>query len=118
MNLPRKYYYLFVAKIVDRDQVLELQLTAFEKIASLHKNILINSSELVSRKIVDNPWRSGLLKGIRAPGAAIPFYLLLGTMRYRGGKDFTIIYKNRAVEVFEFKSGPFKRWIITVEDKR
>ena len=107
-----------MAKISQNKDEITLTLTTLEKIAAIHGNISVNKSELISRKIVDNPWRSGLLKGIRAPGAAIPFYLLLGTMRYRGGKDFTIIYKNRAVEVFEFKSGPFKRWIITVEDKR
>ena len=81
----------------------------------MHGNLVASRSDLISRKVVENPWRSGILKGIRAPGTAIPFYLLLGTMRYKGGKDFTIIYRNKPVEVFEFKSGPYKRWIITKE---
>ncbi|MGI9171056.1 MAG: hypothetical protein ACR2IZ_01175 [Candidatus Nanopelagicus sp.] len=105
-----------MAKIIDQGQMLELQLSKLEKIASLHKNIIMNKSNLISREIVKNPWRSGLLKGFRAPGTGIPFYLLLGTMRYRGGKDFTIIYKNKPVEVLEFKDAPFKRWIVTVQE--
>jgi hypothetical protein len=34
-------------------------------------------------------------------------------MRYKGGKDFTIIYRDKPVEVIEFNSGPYSRWIIT-----
>ena len=115
MAALRRYYYLIMARIIDRGNELELSLTKREKFASLHGNLIANKSDLTSRKVVENPWRSRLLKGVRAPGTAIPFYLLLGTMRYKNGKDFTIIYRNKPVEVFEFKSGPYKRWIIGKE---
>ena len=104
-----------MAKIIDREDEIELSLSIREKIAALHGNLTAKKSDLISRKIVENPWRSGLLKGVRAPGTAIPFYLLLGTMRYKNGIDFTIIYRNKPVEVFEFKNGPYKRWIISKE---
>ena len=104
-----------MAKIIDLGDEIILSLTKREKIAALHGNLFANKSDLISRKVVENPWRSGLLKGVRAPGTAIPYYLLLGTMRYKGSKDFTIIYRNKPVEVFEFKSGPYKRWIISKE---
>jgi hypothetical protein len=104
-----------MAKIIDRGTEIELSLSIREKIAALHGNLIAKKSDLISRKVVENPWRSGLLKGVRSPGTGIPFYLLLGTMRYKGGKDFTIIYRNKPVEVFEFKSGPYKRWIISKE---
>jgi hypothetical protein len=104
-----------MAKIIDRGSEIELSLSIREKLAALHGNLTAKKSDLTSRKVVENPWRSGLLKGVRAPGTAIPFYLLLGTMRYKSGKDFTIIYRNKPVEVFEFKSGPYRRWIITKE---
>ena len=104
-----------MAKIIESAQNIELLLSAGEKIAALHGNLIANKSDLISKKVIGKPWRSGLLKGLRAPGTGIPFYLLLGTMRYRGGKDFAIIYGNKPVEVFEFKSGPYKRWIISQE---
>jgi hypothetical protein len=104
-----------MAEILLSENEIVLCLTKREKLAALHGNLVASRSDLISRKVVENPWRSGILKGIRAPGTAIPFYLLLGTMRYKGGKDFTIIYRNKPVEVFEFKSGPYKRWIITKE---
>ena len=102
-----------MAKIIDLGDQLELSLTKREKFAALHGNLTAKKSDLISQYVFENPWRSGLLKGVRSPGTAIPFYLLLGTMRYKNGKDFTIIYRNKPVEVFEFKSGPYKRWIIT-----
>ena len=102
-----------MANITDHGSEIELSLSIREKIAALHGNLTSKKSDLISRKVVENPWRSGLLKGVRAPGTGIPFYILLGTMRYKGGKDFTMIYGNRPVEVFEFKGGPYKRWIIS-----
>ena len=104
-----------MAKIIDLGDEIELSLTKREKLAALHGNLFAKKSDLISQNVVENQWRSGLLKGVRAPGTAIPFYLLLGTMRYKNGKDFTIIYRNKPVEVFEFKSGPYKRWIISKE---
>ena len=104
-----------MANIIDHGSEIELSLSIREKIAALHGNLIAKKSDLISRKVVENPWRSGLLNGVRSPGTGIPFYLLLGTMRYKDGKDFTIIYRNKPVEVFEFKSGPYKRWIISKE---
>ena len=104
-----------MAKIIDLGDEIKLSLSIGEKLAALHGDLNASKSDLISRKVVENPWRSGLLKGFRAPGTAIPFYLLLGTMRYKGGKDFTIIYRNKPVELLEFKSGPYKRWIISKE---
>ena len=105
-----------MAQIIEQNGNLVLSLSKLEKAAALHGDIVAKKSDLISQKTIDKPWRSGLLKGVRAPGTAIPFYLLLGTMRYKGGKDFTIIYRNKPVEVLEFKSGPYKRWIISKEE--
>lgn len=104
-----------MARIIEHGHKFVLSLSRLEKVAALHGDIVANKSELISRKVVENPWRSGLLKGVRAPGTGLPFYLLLGTMKYKNGKDFTIIYRNKPVEVFEFKSGPYKRWIVSKE---
>ena len=104
-----------MAEILDSGNEVVLCLTKREKLAALHGNLIAKKSDLISRKVVENHWRSQLLKGVRSPGTGIPFYLLLGTMRYKDGKDFTIIYRNKPVEVFEFKSGPYKRWIISQE---
>jgi hypothetical protein len=35
-------------------------------------------------------------------------------MRFKGGKDFTAMYKRGAVRIYEFQAGEFKRWIVSL----
>jgi len=102
-----------MAKVIESKDKLILQLSFWERIGALHKSLSIDKRSLIEKKVVEKPWRASVLKGIRAPGTGFPFLILLGTMRYRGGKDFTVIYKQRPVEIYTFKDGPFKRWIVT-----
>ena len=102
-----------MAKVTESETQLNLKLSPLEKIFTLHGDISVDKGLLIKKVIVENPWRRSVLKGIRAPGAAIPFVILLGTLRYRGGKDFTAIYNRRAVDIYEFKNSAYKRWIVT-----
>ena len=102
-----------MAKVIESATQLHLKLSLLEKIFTLHGDISVDKGLLIKKVIVENPWRKSVLKGIRAPGAAIPFVILLGTLRYRGGKDFTAIYNRRAVDIYEFKNSAYKRWIVT-----
>jgi len=104
-----------MARVIKSATQLHLKLSLLEKIFALHGDISVDKDLLIKEVIVENPWRRDVLKGIRAPGVGIPFVILLGKMRYRGGKDFTAIYKKHPVEIFEFKDSPYKRWIITKE---
>jgi hypothetical protein len=90
-----------------------LRLSKLERIFALHADPRAPKSALESVKQVSDPWTRQTLRGIRAPGAAIPFVVLLGTMRFRGGKDFTAIYKRKPADVYTFSSGEFKRWIVS-----
>lgn len=102
-----------MAKVVETADKFQLKLSPLEKFLSLHGDIDIDKSSLLSRRVERNPWQRSVIKGFRAPGTGFPFAILLGTMRYRGGKDFTAIYKRKPVEVFEFSNAPYKRWIVT-----
>ena len=102
-----------MAKVIEKNGNLILQLSVLEKIGGFNRNISVRKDKLIKKTVHQNPWTKEVLKGIRAPGTAIPYVILLGTMRYRGGKDFTAIYKRRPVTIYEFKDSPFKRWIIT-----
>ena len=102
-----------MAKVIESKDKLILQLSFWERVGALHKSLSIDKRSLIEKRLVEKPWRASVLKGIRAPGTGFPFLILLGTMRYRGGKDFTVIYKQRPVEIYTFKDGPFKRWIVT-----
>ena len=102
-----------MAKVIESANQLQLKLSVLEKIFALHGDIWVDKRLLTKKVMVENSWHRSVIKGFRAPGAAIPFVVLLGTMRYRGGKDFTAIYKKKPVEVFEFSNAPFKKWIVT-----
>jgi hypothetical protein len=102
-----------MAKVIESANQLQLKLSVLEKIFALHGDIWVDKRLLTKKVMVESPWRRDVLKGIRAPGTAIPFVVLLGTMRYRGGKDFTAIYNRRAADIYEFKNSAYKRWILT-----
>ena len=102
-----------MAKVIESETQLHLKLSVLEKIFALHGDIWVDKSLLTKKIMVENPWSREVIKGFRAPGAAIPFVVLLGTMRYRSGKDFTAIYNRKAVDIYEFKDSAYKRWIVT-----
>jgi len=100
--------------VIEVDQDLVLMLSGLEKVGSFHKSIRVPKSSLDSVKEVENPW-SGPdgMKGFRAPGTGIPGVVMLGTLRGSRGKDFAAVYGKGRAKVYEFSSGPFRRWILS-----
>jgi len=103
-----------MAEVIEIDGELILQLSLRERIFALHGNPKANVSDLISTSESDNPWTKEVLRGVRAPGTGIPYVVLLGTMRFKGGKDFTAVYKRGPVKIYEFSAGEFKRWIVSI----
>ena len=103
-----------MAKVIENDGVVTLKLSHLEKIGALHGDISVASSQLISKIEVPNPWTKEYLRGVRAPGTAIPYVILLGTMRFKGGKDFCAIYKRTPAMIYEFADAPFTRWIVSI----
>ena len=103
-----------MAKVIECGGVLTLKLSWPEKNGALHGDISVASNQLISKTEVPNPWTKEHLRGVRAPGTAIPYVILLGTMRFKGGKDFCAIYKRTPAVIYEFADAPFKRWIVSI----
>ena len=103
-----------MAKVIERDGVLTLKLSMLEKIGAVHGDISVPSSKLISKSEVSNPWTKQHLRGVRAPGTAIPYVILLGTMRFKGGKDFCAIYERTPAVIYEFEDALFKRWVVSL----
>ena len=103
-----------MAKVIEADGVVTLKLSRLEKIGGLHGDISVANSQLISKIEVPNPWTKEYLRGVRAPGTGIPYVILLGTMRFKGGKDFCAIYKRTPAMIYEFADAPFKRWIVSI----
>ena len=103
-----------MAKVIEKDGVITLRLSRLEKIGALHGDISVASNQLISKTEVLNPWTKEHLRGVRSPGTAIPYRILLGTMRFKGGKDFCAIYKRTPAVIYEFVDAPFKRWVVSI----
>ena len=103
-----------MAVVIESDGLLTLKLSRLEKIGAIHGDISVPSTKLISKTEVPNPWTKEHLRGIRAPGTAIPYVILLGTMRFKGGKDFCAIYKRTPALIYEFADTEFKRWIVSI----
>ena len=103
-----------MAEVMQVDGELILQLSLREKIFALHGNPRAKVSDLISTTESDTPWTKEVLRGVRAPGTGIPYVALLGSMRCKGGKDFTAMYKRGPVRIYEFGAGEFKRWIVSI----
>jgi hypothetical protein len=98
------------------DGRVRLDLSRLEKMGALHSSPEVELSDVGAIEIIENPWSSDYLRGIRAPGTGFPYRVLLGTMRYKGGKDFCAIYRRTPSAIITLKSGPFKRWIFEIKD--
>ena len=105
-----------MAHLQINDGKVRLNLSRMERIGALHSSPEAKLSDIESVEVVENPWSAEHLKGMRAPGTGIPFRVLLGTMKYRGGKDFCAIYRRTPSAIITLKKGPFKRWIFEIKD--
>lgn len=103
-----------MAKVIEQDGAITLRLSRLEKMGALHGDISVASNLLLSKTEVSNPWTKENLRGVRSPGTAIPYRILLGTMRFKGGKDFCAIYKRTPAVIYEFSDAPFKRWVVSI----
>ncbi len=103
-----------MAKIVDAGSELVLQLSIWENLGALHVSPRATKSAITKVEFVDQLWGSDSLRGIRAPGTAIPYVILLGTLRGRGYKDFVAMKGRGRGCILTFDDGPFERWIFTL----
>jgi hypothetical protein len=95
-----------------------MQLSLLETLGAFAKSPSVPLTEVESVEVVADPWSNRVLKGVRAPGTGIPLIIMLGTLRYSGGKDLCAIYKRRPNAVVTLKNGPFKRWIFEIKDMK
>ncbi len=107
-----------MAKIVRVGEEIVLELSFFEKLGALHSSPRASIDSIEKVEFVDQLWGSSTLRGIRAPGTALPYVVLLGTLRGRGYKDFVAMKGRGEGAVLTFKDGPFEHWIFTLKQPK
>jgi hypothetical protein len=91
---------------------LEIRLTRAEKILSFRRtDINVPLEQIKSAVITEDPWV--WVRGIRAPGAAVPLTLAVGTWKFHDGKDFLIVKKTRTAVVIDLDGHEFSRVMLT-----
>jgi hypothetical protein len=104
-----------MAHLQINDRRVRLNLSPLEIVGGIRRSPEVDIADVASVEIVPNPWTMQVLKGIRI-GTGFPFLVLLGTMKYKGGKDFCAIYRRTPSAIITLKTGPFKRWIFEIKD--
>jgi hypothetical protein len=100
-----------MARLLIKGDSLHLSLSGWEQLGSLHADIRVPLRHIDSVESSENPRR--LLKGIRAPGTGFPGIIMLGTMRWKGKKDFCVVYLRHSAVVVSLRDEPFARLIVT-----
>ena len=93
---------------------LHVRLSALEKIAAVHGDVIVPLDRVTGVDVVPSGFAAK--RGFRSPGSAWPRTWALGTWRYRGGRDFNVIYRNRPAVVVTLRGGPFTRVVVSVDD--
>jgi hypothetical protein len=93
---------------------LVLRLTSLEKLGALHGDLRLALSAVEDIATAQAPFRQ--LRGIRAPGTALPGRIALGTWRYRGHKDFVALYRGKLAMIVHLRDAPFQRLLVSADD--
>ncbi len=107
-----------MAKILKIGNELTLELSFWEKMGALHLSPRTSIDSIESIEFIDQLWGSSTLRGVRAPGTALPYVVLLGTLRGRNYRDFVAMKGRGEGVVITLKSGPFARWIFTMRQPK
>jgi hypothetical protein len=107
-----------MASVIREGNELILKLSFWEKLGALNSSPRTSLDSIEKIEFIDQLWGSSTLRGVRSPGTAIPYVVLLGTLRGRGYKDFVAMKGRGEGVVITLKSGPFARWIFTLEQPK
>ena len=103
--------------MIDGEQI-SLKLSLSERLGALVSPPKAGLEQVESIQFVETLWSKEVLRGVRAPGTAVPYVVLIGVMRGSGFKDFCVIKRKKPGVIITFSSGPYQRWIYTLEGSR
>lgn len=101
-----------MASILLHTDRLEIKLTAAEKMLARRKDSLVIPRDSIrSVALTDDPWI--WVRGVRAPGTAVPLTLAVGQWKFHGGKDFLVLKGSRPAVVIDLIDEEFRRVLVS-----
>jgi hypothetical protein len=100
-----------MANLESVDGGLLVRLSRWEVLGGLRREFVIPAASILSDEHVDDGWQE--LHGGRCPGTGLPGVIMLGTMRYKGTKDYCAVYGRRPARVISCRDFEFARVLIS-----
>lgn len=88
-----------------------VRLSRWEVLGGLQREFTIPQDSIVSDERVRDGWEA--LHGWRCPGTGLPWVIMLGTMRFKGTKDYCAVYGRRPARVITCRNFRFTRVLIS-----
>ena len=107
-----------MAILVTDGTEIRLKMSLLERLGALVSPPTARLDQVQSIEFIEELWSKDVLRGVRAPGTGMPYVVLIGVMRGSGFKDFCVIERKKPGVIITFSSGPFQRWIYTLEGSR
>ena len=103
--------------VIDGDEI-RLKLSLPEQLGAFWPAPTARLDQVESVQFRENLWTTECMQGVRAPGTGFPYVVMIGVMRRLKTKDFCVIKRKKPGVIITFSSGPFQRWIYTLEGSR
>ena len=91
---------------------LLISLDGWEKFGTFQRSFTVDWSHIDRAEASKDLWPQ--VRGWRAPGIGIPHVILLGRMRFHGGRDFCAIYKDKPGIILEVHDEPYQRLLLSI----
>lgn len=105
-----------MAVLVVEPAGLAVRLDGWERFGTFQGDFTIPWDHVIHAEAVSDIWPR--VRGWRWPGIGIPHVLLLGRMRFRGGRDFCALRGQAPGVVLELRDEPYDRLLATAPNAR
>ena len=100
-----------MADLLLQPDCLSVRLGGWERFGTFQGNFDIPWDDIIHAEAVSDMWPR--VRGWRWPGIGIPHVILVGRMRYRGGRDFCALIGTKPGIVLELTNAPYERILAT-----
>ncbi|WP_181026438.1 hypothetical protein [Rathayibacter tritici] len=93
---------------------LELRLTVAERLLAFHRSdVVVDRANIRSATVTEDPWI--WVRGVSAPGTAVPLTLAVGTWKFHGGRDFLLLKRTSSAVVIDLVDEDYSRLIVSTK---
>lgn len=100
-----------MATLVLEPSHLSVRLSGWERFGTFQRSFDIPWDHIIHAEASTDMWPR--VRGWRWPGIGIPHVILVGRMRFRGGRDFCALLGTKPGVILELRDEPYDRLLAT-----